>query len=388
MSRKEVVAMLLAGGEGKRLSNLTKSVAKPAVPFGGKYRIIDFTLSNCANSGIDTVGVLTQYEPLLLNSYLGVGAPWDLDRKCGGLKILPPYVQKQQGGRWYKGTANAIYENICFIEQYEPDYVLVISGDHIYNMDYSKMLEEHEKNKADGTISVIQVPCQEASRFGIMNTDDHNRIIDFQEKPEQPKNNLASMGVYVFNWSLLKRYLKEDEKTATSSNDFGKDIIPMMLRENCSLYAYQFEGYWKDVGTVESLWEANLDLLDDDSALNLKNSNWRLKSVNPNMPPQYVGKEAKVSRSMVNDGCIINGSIDHSVLFYGVEVDVGASIKDSVIMPHAKIGRNVKIERSIIGEGAIIPDGVTIGQHDGPIELIDQTSTYKNDIPLFVNERR
>lgn len=384
MSRKEIVAMLLAGGEGKRLANLTKYVAKPAVPFGGKYRIIDFTLSNCANSGIDTVGVLTQYEPLLLNSYLGVGAPWDLNRKGGGLKVLSPYVKKK-GGRWYKGTANAIYENIPFIEQYEPSYVLVISGDHIYNMDYSKMLQFHEQNKADVTISVMEVPWEETSRFGIMNTDKTNQIYEFQEKPKVPKNNLASMGVYIFNWHSLKRYLKEDEQRPTSSNDFGKDIIPAMLEDNCSLYAYQFEGYWKDVGTIESLWQANLDLLDDNCELNLKDKKWSLKSDNPNMPPHYVGNKAVVKDSLINDGCVVEGMVDHSILFYGVHTGLGSTIKDTVIMPNAKIGENVFIQRAIIGEGTVIPDGVTIGDPNGPIQLVDQTSYDKKSIHLSVN---
>lgn len=384
MAHKEIVAMLLAGGEGRRLANLTKGVAKPAVPFGGKYRIIDFTLSNCANSGIDTVGVLTQYEPMILNNYLGVGEPWDLNRKCGGLNILPPYVQ-QSGGRWYKGTANAIYENILFIEQYQPKYVLVISGDHIYNMDYSKMLDFHVKNNADATISVIEVPWDEANRFGIMNTNEHNEICAFEEKPKQPKNNLASMGVYIFNWNILRSYLIEDEQTITSSNDFGKDIIPTMLENNCSLYAYKFNGYWRDVGTIESLWQANLDLLDEDDAIPLNDSKWRLKSVNPNKPPQYLGKEAKVSNSIVTDGCVVNGNVNHSVLFYDVEIGTGTTIQDSVIMPNVKIGRNVKVQRAIIAEGTIIPDGMSIGHKEGFIELVDQATISKNIVQWSAN---
>ncbi|WP_226034789.1 glucose-1-phosphate adenylyltransferase [Aquibacillus saliphilus] len=383
MIRKEMVAMLLAGGEGSRLGNLTKWIAKPAVPFGGKYRIIDFTLSNCNNSGIDTVGVLTQYQPLILNSYLGVGTDWDLNRKRGGLKILPPFVQKS-GGRWYKGTANAIYENIPFIEQYDPEFVLVISGDHIYNMDYTKMLDAHKHSNADATISVIEVPWGEANRFGIMNTSKNYQISEFEEKPDNPKNNLASMGVYIFNWQTLKRYLIDNEHTS-SSYDFGKDIIPAMLADNRSLVAYPFEGYWKDVGTIESLWQANLDLLDNDVALDLNNRHWRIRSADPNMPPQYIGPNAKVTRSMVNEGCVVMGDINHSVLFYDSHVDEGSFIKDSIIMPHAKIGKNVTIHRAIISEGVIIPDGVTIGNPQGPIELIDQSSNYKQFYRSSVN---
>lgn len=379
MAQKQIVGMLLAGGEGRRLGNLTKQNSKPAVPFGGKYRIIDFTLSNCMNSGIDTVGVLTQYEPLVLNTHLGVGTPWDLDRKRGGLKVLPPFVQ-QQGGRWYKGTANAIYENIPYIEQYEPEYVLVISGDHIYKMDYTLMLEAHIDRGADVTISVMEVPWDDAHRFGIMNTSDNYKIVEFEEKPSIPKNNLASMGVYIFSWKVLRKYLLEDENNGSSNNDFGKDIIPTMLYDDCSLYAYPFEGYWKDVGTIESLWQANLDLLDDHSSLDLKDRNWRIRSVNPNMPPQYIGKNAQVTRSMVNEGCIVQGYVDHSVLFYGVEVGGGSTITDSVIMPHAKIGEHVTITRAIIGEGVSIPDGAKIGNPDGGIELVDTMASYESYI--------
>ncbi|MDL4839637.1 glucose-1-phosphate adenylyltransferase [Aquibacillus rhizosphaerae] len=371
MNRKEMVAMLLAGGEGSRLGNLTKWIAKPAVPFGGKYRIIDFTLSNCSNSGIDTVGVLTQYQPLILHSYLGVGTPWDLNRKRGGLKILPPFVQKE-GGRWYKGTANAIYENITFIEQYDPEYVLIISGDHIYKMDYTKMLDSHKKNNADVTISVTPVPWEETSRFGIMNTDENLKIQEFEEKPTNPKSNLASMGVYIFNWHTLKRYLLDNEKK-TLSNDFGKDIIPAMLKDHCSLQAYPFEGYWKDVGTIDSLWQANLDLLDD-VGLNLHECNWRIRSVEPNMPPQYIGSDAIVRNSMVGEGSTVMGEINHSILFYDVQVNSGSLVEDAIVMPHTKIGKNTTIRRCIIGEGMIIPDGVTIGNKEGPIQLIDQST--------------
>lgn len=368
MRRKECVAMLLAGGEGRRLGVLTNNLAKPAVHFGGKYRIIDFTLSNCTNSGIDTVGVLTQYQPLVLNSYIGIGSPWDLDRKSGGVTVLPPFME-QKGGDWYKGTANAIYRNIGFIEQYDPEYVLVISGDHIYKMDYDKMLNYHKQKKADATIAVIEVKWEEASRFGIMSVDDNQHITEFAEKPKEPKSNLASMGVYIFNWKALKSYLIKDEENSQSSKDFGKDIIPFMLKDKARMYAYPFEGYWKDVGTIESLWEANMDLLADENELNLNDKNWRIYSVNPYQPAQYVAPSAQLKRSLVNEGCAIFGDVDHSVLFYGVQVGEGSVIQDSVIMPNAKIGNNVRIQKAIIGENTIIEDGATI-DGDGEIVLI------------------
>lgn len=364
MQRKHCVAMLLAGGEGRRLGALTRDLAKPAVPFGGKYRIIDFTLSNCTNSGIDTVGVLTQYQPLALHSHLGIGSPWDLDRKSGGVTVLPPYV-KQRGGDWYKGTANAIYQNIGFIEQHDPDYVLVISGDHIYKMDYDKLLTFHREKGADATIAVIEVKWEEASRFGIMNTDSDRRITEFEEKPKQPKSNLASMGVYMFTWPVLKRYLQEDEAKPGSSNDFGKDLIPAMLNAGQAMYAYPFEGYWKDVGTIESLWEASMDLLEANPRLNLNDRSWRIYSVNPNQPPHYIARTAKVQTSLVNEGCVVYGEVDRSVLFYGVHVGEGSQISDSVIMPNVKIGRGVVIRKAIIGEGCVIEDGSVVGS-DGP----------------------
>jgi glucose-1-phosphate adenylyltransferase len=369
MRKKECVAMLLAGGEGKRLGSLTKNLAKPAVPFGGKYRIIDFTLSNCTNSGIDTVGVLTQYQPLVLNSYLGIGSPWDLDRKEGGVSVLPPYV-KQKGGDWYSGTANAIYQNIGFIEQYDPEYVLIISGDHIYKMDYDKMLQIHKKNEADATIAVIEVKWEEASRFGIMTTDIHNRIMEFDEKPKHPRSNLASMGVYMFNWAALKKYLVQDANNANSSNDFGKDIIPDMLNDQMNLLAYPFEGYWKDVGTIHSLWEASMDLLESDPLLNLNDRSWRIYTLNPNQPAHYIASSADIKNSMINEGCIVFGEVDHSVLFYGVHVGEGSVIKDSVIMPNVKIGRNVSVYRAIIGEGSVLQDGCVVGDPNAPEEPI------------------
>ncbi|XOK63963.1 glucose-1-phosphate adenylyltransferase [Paenibacillus elgii] len=364
MRKKECVAMLLAGGEGRRLGVLTSKLAKPAVHFGGKYRIIDFTLSNCTNSGIDTVGVLTQYQPLVLNTYIGIGSPWDLDRKSGGVTVLPPYME-QSGGDWYKGTANAIYRNISFIEQYDPEYVLVISGDHIYKMDYDRMLDFHKSKAADCTIAVIEVKWEEASRFGLMSTDDEDRITEFAEKPKEPKSNLASMGIYIFNWQALKEYLIKDEANPESSKDFGKDVIPLMLSDGRPLFAYPFEGYWKDVGTIQSLWEANMDLLEDEPEFNLNDREWRIYSVNPCQPGQYVASTAQVRRSLINEGCCVFGEVDHSVLFYGVEVGEGSVIRDSVIMPNVTIGSNVSIHKAIIGEGTVVEDGCVIGQPDG-----------------------
>jgi glucose-1-phosphate adenylyltransferase len=368
MRSKECVAMLLAGGEGRRLGVLTNNLAKPAVHFGGKYRIIDFTLSNCTNSGVDTVGVLTQYQPLVLNSYIGIGSSWDLDRKYGGVTVLPPFME-QKGGDWYKGTANAIYRNIAFIEQYDPEYILVISGDHIYKMNYDLMLNFHKEKRADATIAVIEVKWEEASRFGLMSVDEEQVVTDFVEKPKEPKSNLASMGVYIFSWKALKQYLIKDEGNPDSSKDFGKDLIPLMLEEKARMYAYPFEGYWKDVGTIESLWEANMDLLDENNGLNLNDKNWRVYSVNPYQPAQYIAPSAVVKSSLVNEGCAIFGEIEHSVLFYGVQVGEGTVIKDSVIMPNAKIGNNVTIHKSIIGENTIVEDGAVVGGN-GEIVLI------------------
>lgn len=356
---KKCVAMLLAGGKGSRLSALTKYLAKPAVPFGGKYRIIDFTLSNCTNSGIETVGVLTQYQPLVLNSYIGIGSAWDLDRNNGGVTVLPPYSESS-GVKWYTGTASAIYQNLNYLKQYDPEYVLILSGDHIYKMDYSKMLDYHIEKDADVSISVIEVPWDEASRFGIMNTNEAMEIVEFEEKPQFPKSNLASMGIYIFKWSILKEFLEMDERNPDSSNDFGKDVIPLLLEENKKIVAYPFEGYWKDVGTVKSLWEANMDLLKGDSTLNLYDRDWRIYSVNPNQPPQYIAPSAVVEESLVNEGCMIEGEVQHSVLFQGVTIGEGSSIKDSVIMPDAYIGKNVTIERAIIAPGMIVEDNAVI----------------------------
>lgn len=368
MKNKPCIAMLLAGGEGRRLGALTSNLAKPAVHFGGKYRIIDFTLSNCTNSGIDTIGVLTQYQPLVLNTYVGIGSPWDLDRKEGGVTVLPPYV-KQKGGDWYKGTANAIYQNIGYIERYNPEYVLVISGDHIYKMNYDKMLQHHKEKKAEASIAVIEVRWDEANRFGLMTTDSDGRITRFEEKPPVPKSNLASMGVYIFNWSVLKSYLIGDAEAPESSSDFGKDIIPAMLRDGVSLYAYSFDGYWKDVGTIESLWEANMDLLKHDSKLDLNDRSWRIYSQNPNQPAQYIAPTARVKNALINEGCVVFGEVKHSVIFYGVHIGEGSVIQDSVIMPNVTIGKNVTISKSIINEGITISDGTVIG-HSDQITLI------------------
>ncbi|AND41897.1 MULTISPECIES: glucose-1-phosphate adenylyltransferase [Cytobacillus] len=369
MGKKKCVAMLLAGGKGSRLSSLTKSLAKPAVPFGGKYRIIDFTLSNCTNSGIDTVGVLTQYQPLVLNSYIGIGSAWDLDRKNGGVTVLPPYSESSEV-KWYTGTASAIYQNLNYLKQYDPEYVLILSGDHIYKMNYELMLNYHIEKGADATISVIEVPWPEASRFGIMNTDEEMRVAEFEEKPAYPKNNLASMGIYIFNWSVLKEYLEMDDRNPESTHDFGKDIIPLMLDENKKLFAYPFNGYWKDVGTVKSLWEANMDLLDDECELNLFDHDWRIYSVNPNHPPQYISTQAEVAESLINEGCTIEGEVEKSVLFQGVLVGKNTVIRESVIMPDAVIGENVYIEKAIVPSGLNIPDGVVISASEEDDEII------------------
>lgn len=368
--KQEMVAMLLAGGEGKRLGPLTRKTAKPAVHFGGKYRIIDFPLSNCTNSGITTVGVLTQYEPLELNRYLGIGSAWDLDRRNGGLAILPPY-QAQSGKNWYEGTANAIYRNLSYIDDYDPEYVLILSGDHIYKMDYEKMLDFHKEKGADVTISVMEVPWDEAPRFGILNTTDDLRIKEFEEKPEKPKSNLASMGIYIFNWKVLREHLIQDAEDETSSFDFGKNIIPNTLLDGLDVFAYKFKGYWKDVGTIQSLWEANMDLLEENPPFDLYDPNWKMYSVNPNQAPQYIGKDACVEQSVINEGCQIEGEVQHSVLFYDVRVGEGSLVKDSVIMPGARIGKDVTIHRAIVASCAVIEDGATIGEPGGEIVVIE-----------------
>lgn len=359
--RKECVAMLLAGGQGSRLYTLTEKTAKPAVPYGGKYRIIDFTLSNCINSGLDTVGVLTQYQPLVLNEYIGNGQPWDLDRANGGVMVLPPY-QGSKTADWYKGTANAIFQNLNFIDRYNPDYVLVLSGDHIYKMDYSKMLEFHKQKGADCTIAVIDVPIEEAGRFGIMNCDDDARINEFEEKPKEPKSTKASMGIYIFNREKLSYYLTEDEKNPESVNDFGKNIIPAMLLTGEKMYAYPFEGYWKDVGTISSLWEANMDILGKAPKLNLYDKEWRIYSRTNANPPQFVGDSAIVSNSIISEGCEIYGTVENSVLFEGVYVAPGAVVRDSVIIDGTRIENGVSIDYSIIDGDTVIGANSHIGK--------------------------
>ena len=360
MIKKEIIAMILAGGQGSRLGVLTKNIAKPAVPFGGKYRIIDFPLSNCSNSGIHTVGVLTQYKPLELNKHIGIGTPWDLDRRDGGVSLLAPY-QKEKGGNWYKGPANAIYQNIEFIDRYNPEYVLILSGDHIYKMDYSKMLNFHKQKDAAATIAVIKVPIDEAPRFGIMNTKEDMSIYEFEEKPAKPKNDLASMGIYIFNWSVLKRYLKEDEQDKLSSNDFGKNIIPRMLNDGQKMVAYPYEGYWKDVGTINSLWEANMDLLSRKNELDLQDEEWKIYSVNYSSPAQYVGKDANIKNSLVVEGCHIEGEVENSVIFQGVSIGKNSVVSNSVIMPNVVIEDNVIIDKAIISSEAFIGRGCEIG---------------------------
>ena len=356
MVSKDCVAMILAGGQGSRLGALTKNVAKPAVPFGGKYRIIDFPLSNCVHSGINTVGVLTQYQPLELNRYIGNGNPWDLDRSHGGVYVLPPY-QSAKAGEWYKGTANAIYQNLSFLESFKPENVLILSGDHIYKMHYGEMLKAHKESGAAVTIAVMPVPWEEASRFGIMNVDEEGTITDFEEKPAEPKSNLASMGIYIFTYEVLKKYLEADERDPSSANDFGKNIIPTMLENGEKMVSFRFEGYWKDVGTIHSLWEANMDLVDQPPKFDLNDRSWSIYSRNMALAPHYVGQNAKITNSTVTEGCFIDGEIKHSVIFGGVELGEGSVVSDSVIMPGAKIGKNVVIEKAVIGADAVIGDG-------------------------------
>ena len=361
--------MLLAGGQGSRLYSLTKNLAKPAVPFGGKYRIIDFPLSNCVNSGIDTVGVLTQYQPLVLNEYIGSGQPWDLDRQEGGVFVLPPY-QKSSWSDWYTGTANAIYQNLPFIERYNPEYVLILSGDHIYKMDYEKMLKFHKEKEADCTIAVLQVPMEEASRFGIMNAQEDGKIYEFEEKPAHPKSNLASMGIYIFTWKKLREYLEQDAKTPGSANDFGKNIIPSMLAANEQMYAYAFDGYWKDVGTIDSLWEANMDLLDPKVPLSLYDPDWKIYARNPALPPHYIAPGAHVQNSMVTEGCVIEGTVDFSVIFAGVTIEEGAVVRDSIIMPGSVIQKGAVVDYAIVAEQTIIGENAVVGARPEGMEDI------------------
>ena len=397
MISKDCVAMILAGGQGSRLGALTKNVAKPAVPFGGKYRIIDFPLSNCIHSGIDTVGVLTQYQPLDLNTYIGNGSPWDLDRSHGGAYVLPPY-QSAKAGEWYKGTANAIYQNLAFLERFNPNNVLILSGDHIYKMHYGEMLKAHKKSGAAATIAVMPVPWEEASRFGIMNTNSEtNEIVEFEEKPANPKSNLASMGIYIFSYDALKKYLTDDERDPNSDNDFGKNIIPKMLANGEKMMSYRFEGYWKDVGTVQSLWEANMDLLENPPKFNLSDRSWSIYSRNLALAPHFVGSNAKISNSTVTEGCFIEGTVEHSVIFGAVEVADGAVVKDSVIMPGVKIEKGAVIEKAVIGEGAHIGEGAKIGLSEcgnnkyasqyctHGIVLIESGATVEKDAEIYKN---
>lgn len=354
--KQEVVAMLLAGGQGSRLGVLTTKLAKPAVPFGGKYRIIDFSLSNCVNSGIEAVGILTQYQPLILNEYIGNGQPWDLDGMHSGVNCLSPY-QAVDGADWYSGTANAIFQNINYIERYNPEYVVILSGDHIYKMDYSKMLDYHKEHNAACTIAVIDVPMEEASRFGILNTNADGSIYEFEEKPENPKSTNASMGIYIFNWQALRKYLLLDNSNADSSNDFGKDVLPAMLEAGERMFAYRFDGYWKDVGTIDSLWEANMDLLDPNVTLDLKN----IYSRNPTMPPHYISEDAFIQNSLVADGCNVNGNLEFSILFSGVTVGKGATVNSSIIMPGAVIEEGATVQFAIVSENSIIGKNAVIG---------------------------
>lgn len=379
LRKKEIVAMILAGGQGTRLGVLTENMAKPAVHYGGKYRIIDFPLSNCANSGIEAIGVVTQYKPQELNMHIGLGEAWGLDIEEAGVSLLPPY-QDGIKDNWYKGTANAIFQNIDYIDSYDPEYVLILSGDHIYKMNYENMLDFHKKKKCDATIAVMEVPMNEANRFGIMNTDDELIIYEFEEKPSEPKNNLASMGIYIFKWQVLREYLLKDEDNKFSENDFGKNIIPLMLRENRSLCAYPFRGYWKDVGTIQSLWEANMDLLDDSNELDLFNDKWPIyTNGNTKSCTQYIGSKALIKKSLVVDGCHIEGNIYNSVICNEVYVGKNAVIKDSVIMPGAVIEDNVIINKAIIGKNTIVKKDIIVG--DGK-EVVALTSSNKSLVHL------
>ncbi len=359
----KVVAMLLAGGQGSRLKALTKMVAKPAVAFGGKYRIIDFPLSNAANSGINNIAILTQYKPFLLNTHIGIGSAWDYDRNVGGLRILSPFMS-EDGGRWYTGTANAIYENIDYLDGLNPDYVLILSGDHIYKMDYEILVDAHKKKEAAVTLAVMEVPWEDCSRFGIINVDKDNFVVEFDEKPENPKNNMASMGIYVFTWSILREYLLKDGEDKNSDHDFGKNILPRMLEEGNKMYAWIFDGYWKDVGTVRSYWEANMDLLDPNNTLNLYDKNWRIYTKSRNLPPQYLARGSRVKNSLVNEGCYIVGDVERSVIFSDVVIEEGASVKDSVILSDCRIKKGAKINRAVILEGSVVEENQVIGEEN------------------------
>ncbi len=382
MKKKEMVAMILAGGQGSRLKSLTSNVAKPAVDFGGKYKIVDFVLSNCANSGIDTIGILTQYKPWALNEHIGVGMPWDLDISDGGVYLLPPYMS-EAGGDWYKGTADAIYQNLYFMDKYNPEYVLILSGDHIYKMDYDKMLRYHIEKNADATIAVIDVPLKEASRFGIMNTGENYRISEFVEKPENPKSTLASMGIYIFTYKTLREYLVEDAKEQTSAHDFGKNIIPKMLNDDKLMYAYPFAGYWRDIGTIDSIWEANMDLLNPDNELDIFDKNWKIYTKSSTLAPQYISENAEVINSLVSEGSVILGKIENSIVYPGVYIAEGASVKDSVVMKDVKVLAGAVVNKAIIGPGATVNGDNNIGDGEEIVLIKDgiviRPSTYLND---------
>lgn len=372
MNENKVVAMLLAGGQGSRLKILTKKVAKPAIPFGGKYRIIDFALSNAANSGISDIGILTQYKPYLLNTHIGIGSSWDYDRNTGGLRILPPFTS-EDGGRWYTGTANAIFENIDYLDETNPEYVLILSGDHIYKMDYNKLLAFHIEKESDVTIAVMEVPWEEASRFGIVNTDQESKIVEFDEKPEIPRNNMASMGIYMFSWAKLRKYLILDSEDKASEHDFGKNVLPRMLDEGCGMYAWKFKGYWKDVGTVRSYWEANMDLLDDKATLNLYDRNWRIYTRNRNLPPHYMARGSVINNSLVNEGCYIIGEVNNSIIFSEVTIGKGAKVNNSVIHPNCTIEDGAEVNNAVVAEGVVVKKGEKIGEvNDGKIYLVSE----------------
>lgn len=371
-NNNKVVAMLLAGGQGSRLKSLTKRTAKPAVPFGGKFKIIDFALSNAMNSDIRDIGILTQYKPFKLNEHIGIGAAWDYDRNRGGLRLLSPYYS-EEGGRWYDGTANAIYENIDYLDSIDPQYVLILSGDHIYKMDYNKLLDVHKQRGAEATIAVMEVPWDEASRFGIMNTDEQDRIVEFEEKPKKPKSNLASMGIYMFNWKTLRRELIQDYQNPDSSYDFGKDIIPNMLKEGLPLFVYRFSGYWKDVGTVKSYWEANLEMIDPNNGLDIYDKNWRIYTTSKNLPPQYIGERARVSEALINEACTVLGEVSHAVLFDNVTIEEGAIVKDSVILSGTVVKKDARVFNAVIGEDQVVEENQTIGVENGEhVYLFDE----------------
>jgi len=378
MKKKRIIAMILAGGQGSRLKELTERIAKPAVSFGGKYRIIDFTLTNCSHSGIDTVGILTQYEPHILNNHIGRGSPWDLDRMDGGVTVLQPHTKKNDENGWYKGTANAIYRNINFIKEYDPEYVLILSGDHIYKMDYDKMLQYHIEKEADVTIGVFEVPLSDAPSFGIMNTHEDMTIYEFEEKPKEPKSTLASMGIYIFKWKLLESYLEEDEKDKKSSNDFGKNIIPNMLHDGRKLVAYPFKGYWRDVGTIQSFWDAHMDLLQEDNELELFDKSWRINTRQGIYTPSYVTPEAKIQNTLLDKGCLVEGEVKHSVIFSGVKIGKNSKIVDSIIMADTEIGDNVIIQKAIVANDVKVLDNTVIG--DGKeIVVIGEKRVVKSE---------